>query len=93
MERVKRIFRFGSLNVILLAFIFACSILLMPLYAEETPDEVHIDADSVVYQENTGTATADGNVKVRNKTIFSFAFCFSAIIVSLVRREVLSKKQ
>ena len=68
MERVKRIFRFGSLNVILLAFIFACSILLMPLYAEETPDEVHIDADSVVYQENTGTATADGNVKVRNSS-------------------------
>lgn len=73
MERVKRIFRFGSLNVILLAFIFACSILLMPLYAEETPDEVHIDADSVVYQENTGTATADGNVKVRNKTMRMFA--------------------
>ncbi len=37
--------------------------------AEETPDEVNIDADSVVYQENTGIATADGNVKVRNKTM------------------------
>ena len=42
--------------------IFSCA-----LYAaEDGSSEVHID-DSVVYQENTGTATADGNVKVRSK--------------------------
>ncbi len=73
MERMKRTFCNEPLKVILLGLILACVFLLTPLYAEETPDEVHIDADSVVYQENTGIATADGNVKVRNKTMRLFA--------------------
>ncbi|MDD3318716.1 MAG: LptA/OstA family protein, partial [Synergistaceae bacterium] len=70
---MKRTFCNEPLKVILLGLILACVFLLTPLYAEETPDEVHIDADSVVYQENTGIATADGNVKVRNKTMRLFA--------------------
>lgn len=73
MERMKKIFLPGPIKVIVLGLIFTCAFLLTPLSAEEAPDEVHIDADSVVYQENTGIATADGNVKVRNKTMRMFA--------------------
>ena len=70
---MNNIFMGGPIKVIVLGLIFTCAFLLTPLSAEETPDEVHIDADSVVYQENTGIATADGNVKVRNKTMRMFA--------------------
>jgi len=70
---MNKIFMGGPIKVIVLGLIFTCAFLLTPLSAEETPDEVHIDADSVVYQENTGIATADGNVKVRNKTMRMFA--------------------
>lgn len=70
---MNKIFLGGPIKVILLGFVFICAFLLTPLSAEETPDEVNIDADSVVYQENTGIATADGNVKVRNKTMRMFA--------------------
>lgn len=72
MERMMKTFYQQSLKVILLGLILVCAFL-PPLYAEDTSDEVHIDADSVVYQENTGKATADGNVKVRSKTMRFFA--------------------
>ena len=72
-ERIKKTYRYGPLRVISLALILACTFFLTPLYAEDDRDEVHIDADSVVYQENTGIATADGNVKVRSKTMRLFA--------------------
>lgn len=73
MERLKKISLSGPIKVILIGLIFIFVFLLKPLSADETTDEVHIDADSVVYQENTGIATADGNVKVRNKTMRLFA--------------------
>jgi LPS-assembly protein len=65
---------YGPLRVISLALILTCAFFPAPLYAaEDGSSEVHIDADSVVYQENTGIATADGNVKVRSKTLRLFA--------------------
>lgn len=70
---MKKIFLSGSIKVILLGLTFTCLFFIAPLSADEAPDEVHIDADSVVYQENTGIATADGNVKVQNKTMRLFA--------------------
>ena len=69
-ERMIKICWYGPLRVISLALILTCAFFPAPLYAaEDGSSEVHIDADSVVYQENTGIATADGNVKVRSKTL------------------------
>lgn len=73
MERVRKIFLAFPIKIIILGAIFALVFLLSPLLAEEKTDEVYVDADSVVYQENTGIATADGNVKVRNKDMRLFA--------------------
>ena len=71
-ERMIKICWYGPLRVISLALILTCAFFPAPLYAaEDGSSEVHIDADSVVYQENTGIATADGNVKVRSKTLSS----------------------
>ena len=73
MERIKKTFLVLPIKVITLSLVFALVFLLSPLSAEEKPDEVHIDGDSVVYEENTGIATADGDVKVRNKDLRLFA--------------------
>ncbi|MDD4160792.1 MAG: hypothetical protein PHO18_07590, partial [Synergistaceae bacterium] len=61
------------IKAILLGLFFICIFSLSPLFADEVSDEVHIDADSVIYQGNTGIATADGSVKVRNKNMRMFA--------------------
>ena len=63
---------YGLLRVILLSFILTCAFSCAP-YAAEDDQRVHIDADSVVYQENTGIATADGNVRSAAKTLRLFA--------------------
>lgn len=71
-ERMKR----ASVKNILLFIVLVLFLSLLhvhPSLAEEKGEEVHIDADSVVYQENTGMATAEGNVKVRNKNLRLFA--------------------
>lgn len=62
-----------TIRTFLLGLVFISVLFLTPLSAEEIPEEVHIDADSVVYQENTGIAKAEGNVKVHNKSMRLFA--------------------
>lgn len=73
MERMRNRHSVTMLRALLLAFVFACAFLISPVSADETPDELHIDADSVVYQENTGKAVADGSVKVSSKSLRLFA--------------------
>lgn len=62
-----------QIRILLLGLVFISALFLTPLSADEIPEEVHIDADSVVYQENTGIAKAEGNVKVQNKNMRLFA--------------------
>ena len=73
MERMRYRHSVTMLRALLLAFVFAGAFLISPVSADETPDELYIDADSVVYQENTGKAVADGSVKVRSKSLRLFA--------------------
>ena len=73
MERMRYRHSVTMLRALLLAFVFAGAFLISPVSADETPDGLHIDADSVVYQENTGKAVADGSVKVRSKSLRLFA--------------------
>ena len=40
---------------------------------KQPPNEVFLDADEISYSEKTGLATAEGNVKVRNKEVRLFA--------------------
>ena len=40
---------------------------------EDDPNKVLLDADEVQYEDSTGVATADGNVKIRNKDLRLFA--------------------
>ena len=70
---MTKIFMCLPIRAFLLGLVFMSALFLTPLSADEIPEEVHIDADSVVYQENTGIAKAQGNVKVRNKSMRLFA--------------------
>lgn len=73
MERMKDIHSLDAARTIFIAFIFICAFLVSPLSADETADELHIDADNVLYQENTGIAAAEGNVRVRSRNMRLFA--------------------
>ena len=73
MERMKDTHSLDAARTIFLAFVFICAFLVSPLSADETADELHIDADSVLYQENTGIASAEGNVRVRSGNMRLFA--------------------
>lgn len=61
--------------IVLLLLLCSCS---SPVYSAEITvnepqakesDEVFIDADEISYDEHSGVAVAEGNVKVRNKTV------------------------
>lgn len=58
-----------------LFYVFLLLICLFPssAFCEDADKEVHLDADKVTYAEDTGIATADGNVKITNQDIRLFA--------------------
>ena len=45
----------------------------LPSYAAEEENKVQLDADKLIYEDATGIAKADGNVRLRNKDMRMYA--------------------